>query len=556
MNTTKAPYQEDVTNKIDFSTWSYTTSSPTTTTTSEPVKAEAESSFVFPSIGSSVLDSLPPVLEAGPWIEKPPIPSWDDLEDDNIEEENIKEDTEFNEQGGEEILAAGGWSDVFEWSDDSDGPKEVYEIELEQTITGAGAGSSSSVSGAVLRPGLVIDDPELIQSIVSQEESLQNDELEPAYRSEENDFVDGMDLYLEEVVDPPLSVVQSFSGSVEEVPILEYSGFYPAVAIYDDAQDIVYSEYSNLVEPESEFTQPSSSEPEIHCDLSILLSGISCSFNILDDKEKVQPPLVASSDLASEQPLILTPPEPQEAIVEVSPPQLPWSTVQESLTVNADLDDSPKWMKTNENIAENTLVQKLNVIDDTVDFNAISEEKMEPSVEETFAQINTSLKDEAKELNKSTSTTKTDSMLNTTEQNSRTEPDKEVRHVVHHLEDLEKDTELLQIIIDQLQLLDNNGNTNISINGQNIGSSSELLESTSKRSPDKLKSTTASSVMSTKDSGNILPASALDKPKEKVCGVKGGQYVQNAYGKSASKYILPLLIDSWVFGKDNRQKAR
>ena len=553
MNTTKATYQEDVTNKIDFSTWSYTTSSPTTTT-SEPVKAEAESSFVFPSIGSSVLDSLPPVLEAGPWIEKPPIPSWDDLEDDSIEEEkNIKEDTEFNAQGGEEILAAGGWSDVFEWSDDSDGPKEVYEIELEQSITGAGA-SSSSVSGAVLRPGLVIDDPDLIQSIVStKEETLQNDELEAAYRSEENDFVDGMDLYLEEVVDPPLSVVQSFSGSVEEVPILEYSGFYPAVAIYDDAQDIVYSEYSNLVEPESELTQSSSSEPEIHCDLSILLSGISCSFNILDDKDKGQPTLVASSDLANEQPLILTPPEPQEAIVEVSPPQLPWSTVQESLTVNADVNDSSKWMKTDENIAENTLVQKLNVIDDTVDFNAISEEKMQSSVEETFAQINTSLKDEANGLNKSTSQTKTDSIQNS---KSRTEPDKEVRHVVHHLEDLEKDTELLQIIIDQLQLLDNNGNTNISINGQNIGSSSELLETTSKRSPDKLKSTTASSVMSTKDSENILPASALDKPKEKVCGVKGGQYVQNAYGKSASKYILPLLIDSWVFGKDNRQKAR
>ena len=106
----------------------------------------------------------------------------------------------------------------------------------------------------------------------------------------------------------------------------------------------------------------------------------------------------------------------------------------------------------------------------------------------------------------------------------RTDPDKEVRHVVHHLEDLEKDTELLQIIIDQLQLLDNNGNTNISINGQNIGSSSELLESTSKGSPDKLKSTTAASVTLTKESENILPVSALEKPKEKVCGVKGGQY--------------------------------
>lgn len=552
MNTTEATHQEDVTNKLDFSTWSYTTSSPTTTT-AEPIKKESESSFVFPSIGSSVLDSLPPVLEAGPWIEKPPVPSWDDLESDTMEEEtNIKEDTEGSEQGEEEILAAGGWSDVFEWSDDSDEPREVYEIELEQTIAGAGAGTS--VSGAVLRPGLVIDDPELIQSIVStNEETREYDELEPAYRSEENDFVDGMDLYLEEVVDPPLSVVQSFSGSVEEVPILEYSEFYPAVATYDDAQDIVYSEYSNLVEPESELSQPSSSEPEIHCDLSILLSGISCTFNILDDKDEGQPPLLASSDPDKEQPLILTPPEPEEAIVEIPPPQLPWSTVQESLTVNEVLNDSLKWTKTDERIAENTLVQKLNVIDDKVDFNAISGE-LESSVEETLVALNTSLQDEDKEINPSKKKSKTDSKKNPN--SNKTEPDKEVRHVVQHLEDLEKDTELLQIIIDQLQLLDNNGNTNISINGQNIGSSSELLESTSMGSPDKLKSTTEASVSSVKDSENILPVSALDKPKEKVCGIKGGQYVQNAYGKSASKYILPLLIDSWVFGKDSRQKAR
>ena len=58
---------------------------------------------------------------------------------------------------------------------------------------------------------------------------------------------------------------------------------------------------------------------------------------------------------------------------------------------------------------------------------------------------------------------------------------------------------------------------------------------------------------------DILPATALDKPKEKVCGVKGnqnvgrrptlqpcqcsgGQHVRAAYGEAASAYILPLLI--------------
>ena len=51
-------------------------------------------------------------------------------------------------------------------------------------------------------------------------------------------------------------------------------------------------------------------------------------------------------------------------------------------------------------------------------------------------------------------------------------------------------------------------------------------------------------------------ASTVPRPKNNICGVKGGKSVEQAYGKEASKYILPLLIDSWVFGKDQEQKAR
>ena len=32
--------------------------------------------------------------------------------------------------------------------------------------------------------------------------------------------------------------------------------------------------------------------------------------------------------------------------------------------------------------------------------------------------------------------------------------------------------------------------------------------------------------------------------------------MEKSYGKAATKYILPLLIDSWVFGKDPVQRAR
>jgi len=57
---------------------------------------------------------------------------------------------------------------------------------------------------------------------------------------------------------------------------------------------------------------------------------------------------------------------------------------------------------------------------------------------------------------------------------------------------------------------------------------------------------------------NVLFISPITVPRPKIniCGVKGGKSVEQAYGKEASKYIMPLLIDSWVFGKDQAQKAR
>ena len=83
MNVTGATTQEAVTNKIDFSTGSYTVTEQSTSTEAKPDEKEEESSYFLPSIGGSVLDSLPPVLESGPWIERPIIPSWDDLEEED-----------------------------------------------------------------------------------------------------------------------------------------------------------------------------------------------------------------------------------------------------------------------------------------------------------------------------------------------------------------------------------------------------------------------------------------------------------------------------------------
>ena len=102
VNVTQAPNQAEVTSKLDFSTGSYTSTSTTPATSS---------SYSLPSIGGSVLASLPPVLEAGPWLERPSIPSWDDLGGDT-DQDSDDGDWSANNDGG-------GWSEEFQWRDDT-----------------------------------------------------------------------------------------------------------------------------------------------------------------------------------------------------------------------------------------------------------------------------------------------------------------------------------------------------------------------------------------------------------------------------------------------------
>ena len=49
---------------------------------------------------------------------------------------------------------------------------------------------------------------------------------------------------------------------------------------------------------------------------------------------------------------------------------------------------------------------------------------------------------------------------------------------------------------------------------------------------------------------------AEERRKRRQCGVKGGRSVVEAYGEKASEYMMDFFIDSWVFGKDAKQKAR
>ena len=107
---TGAPHQEELHTKLDFSTGTFTTT------------AKAQNSFL-PPLGGSILSSLPPVQEAGPWIEKPPVleagpwqekssvPAWEDLETINNQKEEVEEVEEEEEDGDE------GWRDYPEWSE-------------------------------------------------------------------------------------------------------------------------------------------------------------------------------------------------------------------------------------------------------------------------------------------------------------------------------------------------------------------------------------------------------------------------------------------------------
>lgn len=127
---------------------------------------------------------------------------------------------------------------------------------------------------------------------------------------------------------------------------------------------------------------------------------------------------------------------------------------------------------------------------------------------------------------------------------------KEVRHVSQDLQELGDNADILQILIDQLQELDNK-------NKQEIMESKPTVETITEDKEKEMAVVTTTTTTTTQQPivENEVPSTATAS-KPKVCGLKGGQYVEKSYGTAATKYILPLLIDSWVFGKDPVQRAR
>ena len=289
----------------------------------------------------------------------------------------------------------------------------MYEIELEQRIPGSGA--VSAVSGSVLRPGLVIDDPFLIQSIVNSEAAAAPDLAEAANTVEEeeeeeegtvfkeNIFVESQNIVAETqdiFVNPSEEQFAAFSGSVEEVPILDYSDYYTVAGGYDYTENGFedYSDNNNEVEEVER-------EPSLHCDLSILLSGISCSFNLLD--EDTAPALAPAPRPVLTPPPLRTPaPTPPPAVV------APWSTVQQSLTVTGEQEEEEE---------EESEVPFLGL--------DIEPDEDEDDGMEDVTEVADVTKERFSLITNATAA----------EDTAAGEEDKELRHVVNHLEELHQD---------------------------------------------------------------------------------------------------------------------
>ena len=495
VNITSAPWQEEVNNRLDFSTGTYTSSTT------------AKNSFL-PSLGGSILDSLPPVLESGPWIEKPPVPAvpdWEDLEKVDGEDEKVEEE---------------GWTDYYQWEN---GPGEVYEIEIEQSLPTSP--DSPGPSSTIFRPGLVIDDPSLIQSIVTDPESNYSSDL---LEEEEVEM-------LEEVQEVPEESVPV--GTIEEVPILEYSNYFPISSYQEESQTFEFDPYDDLNTVDTEYADPdqqTKSEPEIHCDLSILLSGISCTFNILDKETPAQPPPYEIIEEPLEEVIqenniedLSSSEAPRDEVFEDDIKSImPEEEVETEIQIEADEEEGDQSDESNEDVQTTT-----EIVEKTTSNN--SRDNSEVEVPTNSSTLEDGLEDQ------------------------NHDDSKEVRHVVQDLAAIEENADILQILIDQLQEL---GNKNTRPSSAEMSEAKPTVE-TIKEEEETVSSvvTTSTTVRPTSEAApvpELVTSSAVSKPKEKVCGLKGGQYVEKSYGRAATKYILPLLIDSWVFGKDPMQRAR
>ena len=139
----------------------------------------------------------------------------------------------------------------------------------------------------------------------------------------------------------------------------------------------------------------------------------------------------------------------------------------------------------------------------------------------------------------------------------------------HNLDKLIEDQDLLKIFMDTLENQTSSKNSSFSLTevfhgkqkynvegGMNTENKQDRIDEKEAAKQDKKSEDKQNGSDVGLPHPDFTTEKAEERRKRRQCGVKGGRSVVEAYGEKASEYMMDFFIDSWVFGKDAKQKAR
>ena len=427
------------------------------------------------------------------------------------------------------------------WGVPNDG--NVFEFEIGAELPAAGP--APAPQSTVLKPGLVIDDtPALHQgSVISTPLLSVLEDNEPSSSS----FVGSIEpVSLDYGVSPEIE-----TGSSQGEPL-----WYEAIVLGDavpgpvlDYEDYVtdFTTQPPVVQEEEE----EESEPELDCTMSILW-GFQCSLSGVDKERSSTPspvpiplyPIDRSDPIQPEEEnedegedsgvVFLSASDAVRGLVEVDPPEsdLGW------VTALPDQEDAAALPESNKAAS-------------SVGLN-FDQSSIEVSLPEQFLKTE---KDESNALNKETR-----------DPQPRFDDDQVVVKY-NNLDKLIEDQDLLKIFMDTLENQTSSKNSSFSITdvihanpkysiqeGEHNENKHERI--VAKEKQDKNPADKENTSVADLPHPEFTTERAEERKRRRQCGVKGGRSVVEAYGEKASEYMMDFFIDSWVFGKDAKQKAR
>jgi len=441
------------------------------------------------------------------------------------------------------------------WGVPNDG--NVFEFEIGAELPAAVPAPAPQSS--ILKPGLVIDDtPALHQGSVISTPLLS-------------------------VLDDNGQASSSFVGSIEPVS-LDYSVapeiqtgssqgeplWYESIVLGDAVPGPVL-EYEDYVtdfttEPPQVEEEAEETEPELDCTMSILW-GFQCSLSGVDRERSSTPspvpvplyPIDRSDPIQPEDEeeedgeeaglVYLSASDAVRGLVEISPPDsdLGWVTALPEQEDAAGLPESNK-AAAGANIGL-----------------GFDQSSIEVSLPDQF--LETTLGEEVVE--RETDEDEFDAFKKDTREAQPRFDDDEVVVKYHNLDKLIEDQDLLKIFMDTLENQTSSKNSSFSLTEVLHGNQKYSVQGgmSSKNKQDRIDAKQeAKQDMKSEDKQNdsdvglphpdFTTEKAEERRKRRQCGVKGGRSVVEAYGEKASEYMMDFFIDSWVFGKDAKQKAR